>query len=206
MDQGVAAAFAGVAGLVGAVVGGFVTAYGARVGAQKSLEAVSLQVQHQSAAEHNKWVRDQRRQAYTLLLEAYLQYGKSVAACGRFIEKHAEVPTEVMKKCSDDTDALVAVSGHVDLWGPQELTTSAETLTGAAHDLLLVVEEWPDIHATQDASVMRSHTERIEELVEALGSQYLELVLKAQRVLSDQAEHDPGPQTARETTEPGRNP
>ncbi|TLQ43423.1 hypothetical protein [Streptomyces marianii] len=70
-----AAFIAGMAGMVGALggalVGGVAAVRGARIGAEKAAEAVRQQVQDQASVDHDHWLRQQRLEAYTMLLGAY---------------------------------------------------------------------------------------------------------------------------------------
>lgn len=72
MDQGAAALIAGMAGMVGALggalAGGVAAVRGARVGAETTAAAALQQIQDQAVTEHQRWLREQRQQAYSALI------------------------------------------------------------------------------------------------------------------------------------------
>lgn len=68
MDQGVAAVWAGAAGLVGAGIGGAAAAWGAWVAGEKTVEAAEKQARQSAVAEHHAWQRQARYEAYRTLL------------------------------------------------------------------------------------------------------------------------------------------
>lgn len=68
MDQGLAAVWAGVAGLVGAGIGGAAAVWGAAIGGRRTVEAAERQAQRTATAEHQHWLRQQRHDAYRALV------------------------------------------------------------------------------------------------------------------------------------------
>ncbi|MFF0735779.1 hypothetical protein ACFYVK_29675 [Streptomyces chartreusis] len=173
MDQGIAGVIAGIAGLVGAGIGGLATAYGARIGAQKSMEAVQIQVQRQSAAEHEHWVRDHRRHVCTEITDAYAQCVPVVTQCFQRMDEQDAILPELMDSLVSAVDGLITIRGHAQLWGPQELEDAAFLLTSALNDLTEKIKLWPAIHATWDDSAMA-------ELRDACGEE-AERVTEARR-------------------------
>jgi hypothetical protein len=68
MDQGVAAVWAGFAGLGGACIGGAAAVWGSWVTGKKSVEAAEKQAHRAALAEHQAWQRQARYEAYRLAL------------------------------------------------------------------------------------------------------------------------------------------
>ncbi|MFF4040670.1 hypothetical protein [Streptomyces sp. NPDC001816] len=183
MDQGAAAVFAGVAGLIGAGIGGLATAYGARIGAQKSIEAVGLQVQRQSAAEHGHWVREQRREVCVSFIDAFVRYAKGLVDCSKFVNTRTVVPSDTAADLSDSRNSLIILRGHLQLWGPQAVVDAAFALTDAVRATYDWVEEWYEILESGDESHIDSHIARDQELTTSLGAARLAFVATARDVL-----------------------
>jgi hypothetical protein len=128
MDQGLAAVVAGVAGFVGATIGGGGAVWGSWIGGKKAIEAAERQAQRTAAAEQQQWQRQARHDAY----EAVAAIARSMANWGE-----GEVPWEVAR---DAVDRLSAAVGRVELFGPEEAVLAAGEITrlvGAA-----VVDSW----------------------------------------------------------------
>ncbi|MFH9988447.1 hypothetical protein [Streptomyces luteogriseus] len=155
MDQGIAGVIAGIAGLVGAGVGGLATAYGARIGAQKTLEAAHAQVERQSTAEHLHWMRDHRRQAYDDVMASYASFLAVMANLVGELLQGRPLPSDGRQRLREHFLALVETSARVDLWGPREAQAHAQALREAAVDVNTALTGWS--HAlredrTSDAS------------------------------------------------------
>ncbi|MFC8780753.1 hypothetical protein ACFW20_25135 [Streptomyces nigra] len=142
MDQGIAGVIAGIAGLVGAGVGGLATAYGARIGAQKTLEAAYTQVERQSAAEHMHWIRDHRRQVCDDVMASHASF--LAVMINSVVELHQSrpLPSDVRQRLWEHFLALVETTARVDLWGPREVQAQAQALRGAAGDVNTALTGW----------------------------------------------------------------
>ncbi|MGX5214852.1 hypothetical protein ACWKT3_40290 [Streptomyces violaceus] len=196
MDQGIAAVVAGIAGIVGAGIGGFATAYGARIGAQKSMEAVQIQVQRQSAAEHEHWVRDHRRQVCTEITDAYAQCVPAVTQCFQQMDDQDAVSPELMDSLGNAVDDLITIRGHVQLWGPRELEDAAFQLTTALNELREKIELWPSIHTTWDDSAMAQHRDACGEQADRVTEARRSFLNAAYQTLAGTVNQGHGPQTA----------
>lgn len=183
MDQGIAAAFAGIAGLVGAAIGGLATAYGARIGAHKSLEAVMLQVHQQSRAEHDHWLRDQRRQACVDFIDAFVAFARSVSDCGGYTATSQNIPSEVLDGALRDLQELIIRREHLTLWGPPELVDLARRTTEAATTLRSEVGGWHEIRASRSADRIAEYRERVDAHMDTLGQSRAAFTDAARRVL-----------------------
>ena len=76
MDQGVAAVWAGIAGLAGAGIGGAAAVWGSAIAGRKSIEAAKQQSERAAAAEHQHWQRQARFDAYRSLLAIAEEMGR----------------------------------------------------------------------------------------------------------------------------------
>lgn len=157
MDQGLAAIFAGVAGLVGTGVGGMATAYGARTGGNKMLETAHAQVRAQSTAEHGHWVREQRRQACTDIVDTY---GIFMLALNRVTDDvWAGVPP-----ADSDLEAVTVgarnfhlAAERLALWGPDGLVALVPPIRAAVESLHSLAFASGDVVATADPVVIDDH-------------------------------------------------
>jgi hypothetical protein len=164
MDQGIAGVIAGIAGLVGAGVGGLATAYGARIGAQKTIEAAQTQVAHQSAAEHRHWVRDQRREACATFLDRFGAFAMVAVDCASAVEHGRRLDEEHSRQLIDLTRQLIVANAQLQLWGPAPLTACAHELTSAASAFFYHLAEWEDVRTADDAESRRQHQQRCNDL------------------------------------------
>lgn len=185
MDQGVAAVIAGIAGVIGTGVGGLATAYGARIGAQKSMEAVQVQVREQSEAEHSHWVREQRRQACVELTDALGAFAKSVAASWPLVLEGRAVPHERFEALMSQTDSMLLIRGHTQLWGPQPLTDTAHRLTEVADELRDLIERWQTVTDNGNQDEVRQCQQEWESKVAALKSARADFVIAARLTLAE---------------------
>ncbi|QIT44993.1 hypothetical protein [Streptomyces antibioticus] len=169
MDQGIAGVIAGIAGLVGAGIGGFATAYGARVGAQKTIEAAQAQVSHQSTAEHAHWVREQRRQAYSDAMETHGTFITSLNVAVSQLSAAPPLSSETVTELQEKLVALGLAATRIHLWGPEEAVSKANTLARAAHRRLEALKGWSA--ATESATAYRDTRPRRREYGEATDAE-----------------------------------
>ncbi|MCI3931224.1 hypothetical protein [Streptomyces sp. AN091965] len=162
MDQGIAGLAAGIAGLIGAGVGGLATAYGARIGAQKTIEAARTQVQAQSSVDHQQWVRDQRRQACTDVFDAFSRYSRAASVCGSHVRADRAVSSDEIGELTDATLDLTVVAGHLELWGPDDIVTAAQGITDTAHTQHRLFVHWLAAFASGDADALGEQVRRID--------------------------------------------
>ncbi|MFE3552186.1 hypothetical protein ACFXN2_26380 [Streptomyces kronopolitis] len=75
MDEGLVALVTAGVGLVGALggaaMGGLAAVRGARIGAETTARATIEQAQTQERAQHDHWLRNERKSAAVLMLEVY---------------------------------------------------------------------------------------------------------------------------------------
>lgn len=69
MDQGVAAVWAGIAGLAGAGIGGGLAAWGSWIGGRKTVEAAERAEERAAKTGHQQWQRERRYDAYRAFME-----------------------------------------------------------------------------------------------------------------------------------------
>jgi membrane protease subunit (stomatin/prohibitin family) len=184
MDQGIAAAFAGVAGLVGAGIGGLATAYGARVGAQKALQAVQMQVQQQAAAEHSHWLRDQRRQVCSDITAAWAQVVMPSARCLSRIEQGQAIHDDTLHALGSHIDALADACAPIPLWGPDHLIARTTELREASSDFAIAIARWNDVREAGDQAAINAQQQLCETLKDDFASAHGRFLSAARTVLA----------------------
>ncbi|MFJ7180999.1 hypothetical protein ACIQXA_32420 [Streptomyces massasporeus] len=162
MDQGIAGVIAGAAGLIGAGIGGLATAYGARIGAQKTIEAAQTQVDRQSAAEHLHWVRDQRRQVYSQVVELHATYMLATIACAVTLGSGQHMSDEELRSVRGQYIKLVEVSARSDLWGPGEVVEKVNRLHHAAGTKYTALLDWSRAIKEGRAEDVARHSDEFE--------------------------------------------
>ncbi|MET9377806.1 hypothetical protein ABZX98_27375 [Streptomyces sp. NPDC002992] len=162
MDQGLAAALAGIAGVVGAGIGGLATAYGARVGAQKTIEAVHVQVAHQASAEHEQWTREHRRQVCDEAVAAWMQFYTESVPCQGRISRDQDISEEQITALHEAFIALTIAAAKLQLWGPDNLVTSAHNMSSAAEQLHVATLRWPRAVQCGDPAEVSAIKEQVE--------------------------------------------
>ncbi|MGW7459898.1 hypothetical protein [Streptomyces sp. NPDC054797] len=161
MDQGLAAALAGIAGVVGAGIGGLATAYGARVGAQKTIEAVHTQAAHQASAEHEQWTREHRRQACDAAVAAWMKFYTESVPCQGRISRDQDISEEQFTALHEAFIALTIATAKFQLWGPDNLVSSARNLSSAAEQLHVATLSWPRALHGGDAAEVSATKEQV---------------------------------------------
>ncbi|MEV6127619.1 hypothetical protein AB0M05_12465 [Streptomyces violaceusniger] len=119
MDQGLAAFFASMAALLGALIGGGFSARAARIGGEKTVEAARRQVKDQAQAESERWLLQARHDAYQVILGAIDAYADALI-----------LPTTEAEAAETAKQRFRSAELRVKVVGP-------ETVRNAAHELSL---------------------------------------------------------------------
>ncbi|MFI8984740.1 hypothetical protein ACIG63_06555 [Streptomyces antimycoticus] len=149
MDQGIAAAFAAVTALIGAGIGALATAYTARKGPR-------TQVQHQSAAEHTHWVREQRKQACNDAADAWAPFAEELVACTEKIHRGEAVAQETLDALHRSIVDLNDRCTRLQLWGPDELLEAAVNLVQTAMTARASARAWQQALEEGDQDVIET--------------------------------------------------
>jgi hypothetical protein len=120
MDQGMAALLAGVGALAGSSLGALAAWRGARIGAQKAVEAVQVQVEGQYQAEHRHWAREERKNSWMAALKAARLAVTALHDMERDL-RQGRIPAAGSRSAITDAAPDIA-TGVVELsvWGPDE--------------------------------------------------------------------------------------
>lgn len=123
MDQGIAAVWAGAAGLFGAAIGGCAAVWGAAIGGKRSVEAAERAARNESSSNFQQWQRQERSEAY-----------REMAALGHQVVAVLTAPV-ADEEWRSLQDRMMLTVNRVRIAGPPEADTTASAL---AHALLYV--------------------------------------------------------------------
>ncbi|GAA1522288.1 hypothetical protein GCM10009730_32770 [Streptomyces albidochromogenes] len=136
MDQGWSALIAGMAGLVGAVLGGYIAKQGAVAGARATAEATARQVELQGRNELAHWIRQERRAAYGEVVRAYSVLANQLAAY-RVAVGRGTALDDLSDQVDDARNALVIACSSTHLFGPEAVWDAAYALRSTAQQGVL---------------------------------------------------------------------
>ncbi|MFI5807530.1 hypothetical protein [Streptomyces sp. NPDC051561] len=196
MDQEFVGLVAGMSGLIGAVVGGLATAYGARIGAQKTIEATHIQAERQSTDQQRRWILDQRSQVCSDVLASHASFRTTAINWVATLRGGNPLAEEEYLRFQGQFVELVEVSARADLWGPQYLVDNSRALLKAAGAEFSALVEWSAATREGRASDITAVTQQYgaaRDAIQAARSAFIETAGRALQISND------SPMTARET-------
>ncbi|MET8830422.1 hypothetical protein ABZX40_33600 [Streptomyces sp. NPDC004610] len=132
MEQLWPALVAGLAGLIGAALGGYFARSGAITGARTAADAIARQVDQQRANELHHWIRQERRTAYDEVIRAQGVLARHLAAFRSALE-HQEPRDTIDEELDAAWASLSLALSRTRLFGPEPVWTAAVRLRDAAH-------------------------------------------------------------------------
>ncbi|MDO0935215.1 hypothetical protein QQY66_27405 [Streptomyces sp. DG2A-72] len=156
MDQGLAAFLAGMAALLGALIGGGFTAWGARIGGEKTVEAARQQVKDQAHVESKRWLLQARHDAYRVILGATESYMNAL------IMPTPEAEAEVAKQLFHSAKL------RVELVGPDTVRSAVGELSFA----FVVVQRVIDDGRSVESWMVEKLSERHRAFLDAVTAVY----------------------------------
>ncbi|MFJ6792210.1 hypothetical protein [Streptomyces angustmyceticus] len=148
MNEGlVALATAGV-GLVGALggaaMGGLAAVRGARMGAETTARATIEQARTQERAQHDHWLRDERKRAAVLMLEAYDRFTIAASNITRMFDLEIEASTDVWSAYKTSINEIRGAYFPLRLLGPTRVHQAARELWQSIEQHNEGIQEWAD--------------------------------------------------------------
>ncbi|WP_327225143.1 hypothetical protein OG229_15810 [Streptomyces platensis] len=156
MDAGLAAFLAGMAALLGALIGGGFTARAARISGEKAVEAARQQVKDQAHVEAKRWLLQARYDTYQVILGAIESYMNTL------ILPASEEEAEAAKQ------RFHSAKLRVDLVGPDTVRSAAGDLSFA----FVVVQRAVDEGRTVESGMVEKLGERHAVFLEAVTTVY----------------------------------
>ncbi|MFD5317884.1 hypothetical protein [Streptomyces sp. NPDC127098] len=176
MDQGIAAVLAGITGLLGAAIGGFAAAWGARIGAETAARASAQQVRDQAQVDHDHWLRGQRLEAWRALLARYDEYAIVASNMTRVLEGEISGSSGIGAEFGGKAHELTQAYFLVRLLGPDTVREAALQLRRGVQDHFDCVNEWTDVLLGMDGRAVAALQAEEEELRNRLGALHDALV------------------------------
>lgn len=187
MDQGIAALVTAGVGLVGtivgAVVGGIAATRGARIGAETTARATIEQARAQEEAQHQHWLRDERKRAASTLLEAYDHFTIAASNVTRMFDLEIPASSDIWTNYAESMSDIRKAYFPVRLLGPTRVHLAARELWQAIEDYHDGIQEWGDGITTASDETRAAWREREESRRMALGTLHSDLIDAASEAL-----------------------
>ncbi|AGP60923.1 hypothetical protein [Streptomyces rapamycinicus] len=147
MDQGLAAFFASVAALVGALIGGGFSARAARIGGEKTVQAAREQVRDQARAESERWLMQARHDAYQLILGTIHAYEGALV-----------LPTAEAAAMEAAKQRFHSAELRVKVVGPEAVRNAAHELSVTFINVQRVLDEGQPIESWMASLIEERHS------------------------------------------------
>ncbi|MDT0479803.1 hypothetical protein [Streptomyces doebereineriae] len=142
MDEGLAALLAGAGALIGALVGAVASFRGARIGAERALEAVLAQVQQQALAEHAHWAREHRKTAWIQALDEAANAVGALEEMASRCRRGEGIPGDLVERVRNANTVLSRGAIHLNVWGPEAGAAACVTLHSKTQHQFRAVLDW----------------------------------------------------------------
>ncbi|MGX1090978.1 hypothetical protein RKD47_001659 [Streptomyces albogriseolus] len=140
MDAGVAALLGAVAGALGAIGAGWISAWGTRE-----------QAKTQARADITRWHLQERQRVYTDFLRAAVATGANLSGLTAvFSGFDVDAAEEKLQACREQIPELTSTCTLVVLQGPQDVTAKAITFCNTIDELLELGDQWKNAIAAND--------------------------------------------------------
>ncbi|WAP60056.1 hypothetical protein [Streptomyces sp. S465] len=146
MDQGLAALFAGLVALLGALIGGGFSARAARIGGEKTVQAARQQVEDQARVESKRWLLQARHDAYQVILSATDAYTDALIQ-----------PTTTAEAAEAARQRFRSARLRVDVVGPATVRTAADELSLTCVQVHRVLEEGEPVESWMAQEIEERH-------------------------------------------------
>ncbi|MFI0787320.1 hypothetical protein ACH4Q6_17195 [Streptomyces lydicus] len=187
MDQGLAAFYAGIGALGGAILTAIASYLAARHAAKAAADASATQADTQAKNERAHWVRQEQRQAYGEVIRTYSQLAHTLARLRVAIRD--ETPTGELLNTIDEQQSLLHVACYnTRLFGPPTIPLVAKPLARAGHDDAMAHQELA-VHSMAGGSPRLAEVqERVEESRRAAGHAFTAFTDAANTILLGETE------------------
>ncbi|MES5819063.1 hypothetical protein [Streptomyces sp. RG80] len=137
-----AALLAGAGALIGALLGAVASYRGAKIGAERALEATLAQVERQALAEHAHWAREHRRTAWIEALDAAAIAVRTIDEMAAHCRRGEGIPRELPARARDSATVLSRGAIHLSVWGPEAGADACVDLHGRIFEQFMAVLGW----------------------------------------------------------------
>ncbi|WP_427922160.1 hypothetical protein [Streptomyces sp. cg40] len=180
MDEGLVALVTAGVGLVGALggaaMGGLAAVRGARLGAETTARATIEQVRTQERAQHDHWLRDERKRAAVLMLEAYDRFTIAASNVTRMFDLEIEASPDVWSAYNASMNEIRRAYFPLRLLGPARVHQAARGLWQLIEEYHEGIEEWADGIMTATDETRAGWGTREEQQRYTLGRAHSDLI------------------------------
>ncbi|WP_143688234.1 hypothetical protein [Streptomyces sp. 3214.6] len=180
MDDGLVALVTAGVGLVGALggaaMGGLAAVRGARMGAETTARATIEQARTQERAQHDHWLRDERKRAAVLMLEAYDKFTIAASNVTRMFDLQIEASPDVWSAYNLTMNEIRGAYFPLRLLGPIRVHQAARELWQLIEQYHEGIEEWADGIMTATDETRAEWRSREEQQRYALGRKHSDLI------------------------------
>ncbi|MFJ2833144.1 hypothetical protein ACIPC1_37325 [Streptomyces sp. NPDC087263] len=180
MDDGLVALVAAGAGLVGALggaaMGGLAAVRGARIGAETTARATIEQARAQERAQHDHWLRDERKRAAVLMLEVYDRFTIAASNVTRMFDLEIEASADVWSAYHTSMNEIRTCYFPLRLLGPARVHQAARELWQLTEQYNEGIQEWADGIMTATDEIRAGWRAREEQQRYTLGRAHSDLI------------------------------
>ncbi|MDH6626754.1 Sec-independent protein translocase protein TatA [Streptomyces sp. LBL] len=180
MDEGLVALVTAGVGLVGALggaaMGGLAAVRGARMGAETTARATIEQARTQERAQHDHWLRDERKRAAVLMLEVYDRFTIAASDVTRMFDLEIEASTDVWSAYSSCMNEIRGAYFPLRLLGPARVHQAARQLWQLIEQYHEGIKEWADGIMTATEETRAEWRAREEQQRYTLGRVHSDLI------------------------------
>ncbi|MFD5655190.1 hypothetical protein [Streptomyces sp. NPDC127039] len=180
MDEGLVALVTAGVGLVGALggaaMGGLAAVRGARMGAETTARATIEQARTQERAQHGYWLRNERKRAAVLMLEAYDGFTLAASDVTRMFDLEIEASTDVWSAYGSSVNEIRRAYFPLRLLRPARVHQASRELWQLIEQYHAAIEEWARGIMTATNEVRAEWRAREEQQRYTLGRAHSDLL------------------------------
>jgi len=180
MDEGLVALVTAGVGLVGALggaaMGGLAAVRGARMGAETTARATIEQARTQERAQHDHWLRDERKRAAVLMLEVYDRFTIAASNVTRMFDLEIEASPDVWSAYNTSMNEIRGAYFPLRLLGPARVHQGARELWQLIEQYNEGIQEWADGIMTATDETRAEWRAREEQQRYTLGRAHSDLI------------------------------
>ncbi|MEV8198788.1 hypothetical protein AB0Q90_16155 [Streptomyces sp. NPDC079141] len=180
MDEGLVALVTAGVGLVGALggaaLGGLAAVRGARMGAETTARATIEQARTQERAQHDHWLRDERKRAAVLMLEAYDRFTIAASNVTRMFDLKIEASADLWSAYNASMNEIRGAYFPLRLLGPTGVHQAARELWQLIENYNEGIQEWVDGIITATDETRAGWRAREEQQRHTLGGAHSDLI------------------------------
>ncbi|GGO58046.1 hypothetical protein GCM10012287_55310 [Streptomyces daqingensis] len=165
-----------VGALGGAAMGGLAAVRGARMGAETTARATIEQARTQERAQHDHWLRDERKRAAVLMLEMYDRFTIAASNVTRMFDLEIEASADVWSAYCTSISEIRTAYFPLRLLGPARVHQAARELWQLIETYHEGIQEWADGIMTATDEIRSGWRARDEQQRYSLGRAHSDLI------------------------------